>query len=363
MDSDVEPIRWLWGVSVAFSLFSIWYYWRFTRNLPGVRETRLGGVKDKASWLLYGLVWVAGTYYLFDLVSAWQSLPLWADGIALGLLVLCGAFVVRLLKNNPKFNFAKIRKLWLNPLGVSCVGLSVFMKVGDQTPVVAAKAAATVSGLPIIGKLVDDAAQGLISAVTTAIGKPRSGRSLATDTLIGVVGFRNSLEKGSIGDRVCHKIFGGMKHTKHNSKFKGTKGIDAVYTYTDAAGHQHLNIVENKIKGSSLSKGQMSDDWVATKLKEMQQYGDKNVRETAAMIREAQSSASAVKVHKVLLEHNLRNGLIECFDVSADGTKGVILWEKNCESTMRGVLQEYQQRLAAGDGAVDEVVEDALTSY
>ena len=362
MDGDMEPVRWLWGISVAFSLISIWCYWRFARNLPGVHETRLGGVKDKSWWLLYGLLIVAGSYYLFDLVSAWQSFPIWADGIALGILLLCGAFAVRMLKSNPKFNFAKIRKLWLAPLGVSCVGLSVFTKVGDQTPAVAAKAAAAISGLPIIGKLVDDAAQGLSSTVTTALGKSTSGRNLVTDTLVGVVSFRNTLEKGSIGDRVCHKIFGGMKHTKHSSKFKRTKGIDAVYTYTDVAGHQHLYLVENKIKGSPLSKGQMSDEWVARKLEEMQQYGDKNVRETAAMIREAQSSPPSVTVHKVLLEHNLRTGLVECFDVSTDGIKGMILWEKNCAPTMRGVLQEYQQRLAAGYGTADEAVEDVLTS-
>lgn len=184
--------------------------------------------------------------------------------------------------------------------------------------------------------------------------------ALATDTLEGTICFRNTIEKGAIGDRLCHKVFGGMQHTHHRSKFKGNKGIDAVYSYVTKDGKEHLYIVENKIRGATLSDGQMSDDWIVKKLSEMQQYGDKQVLETAQLIESARAPSSAVKINKVLLEHDLKNGFVKCFEVTADGVKGASLWEKNCEPTMRGVLQEYKQRLAAVGEMDEDVVGEAL---
>jgi len=134
----MEPIRWLWVLSVSFSLFGVWWYLQFARKLPSTPRTRLGGVKDKDSRWLYLLLGIAGLYYLFDLVSAWLSFPLWTDIFAIVTFLGAGVLVVSLLKRNPKFSIDTIRKLWLAPLGFSCVGLSVVSKVGDQTPAVAA---------------------------------------------------------------------------------------------------------------------------------------------------------------------------------------------------------------------------------
>jgi hypothetical protein len=354
----MEPIRWLWVASVTFSLFSILCYWRFARNLPSTHENRLSGVKDKASRWLYLLLSIAGGYYLFDLVSAWRSFPLWADLLAFLSFLGIGILVVSLLKRNPKFSLAKIRKLWLAPLGFSCVGMSVVSKVGDQTPAVAAKAAAistAVASTPV-GKAVTSVVENSVSAGTRAVE-----RLIArpTETLIGPIAFGNTIEKGAIGDRVTHVIFKTKKHARHNSKFKGNKGIDAVYTYTDKQGGEHLYLIENKTGEATLSKGQMSDAWIARKLEEMLEYGDKKVRDTATMITGAISRDSKVVVHKVLMEHDPLTGTVRCFEVTADGKKGLLLWTEEWETTMRDVLTEYKEKQAKNAEFAEELVEEA----
>jgi len=354
----VEPIRWLWAASVSLSLLGIWYYWRFVRNLPSTYENRLSGVKDKASRWLYLLLTAAGGYYLFDLVSAWKSFPVWADGLALLALLGVGGLVENLLKRNPKLRLTRIRKLWLAPLGVSCVGMSVLSKIGDQTPVVAAKAAAVsaaVASLPA-GKAATSVVENCLAATTRVVERLAAR---PTETLIGPIAFRNTIEKGAIGDQVTHVIFKAKKHTRHHSKFKGNKGIDAVYTHTDKQGVRHLYLIENKTGDATLSKGQMSDAWIATKLDEMLKYGDKKVRETATLIRDALSPDSAVSVHKVLVEHDALTGTVRCFGVTAEGKKGLLLWTEEWEKTMRDVLTGYRERQAKHMDVVDEFFEEA----
>jgi hypothetical protein len=338
----MEPIRWLWVLSVSFSLFGVWCYWRFARNLPSTPKNRRGGVKDKDSRWLYLLLWIAGGYYLFDLVSAWRSFPLWTDIVALVTFLGAGVLVVSLLKRNPKFSIDMIRKLWLAPLGFSCVGLSVVSKVGDQTPIVAAKVTAGAA-------TVEQAAKHAFKAV---VAQP-------TETLIGPIVFRNTTEKGSIGDRVTHIVFKTKKHTFHTSKFNGNKGIDAVYTHTDRQGLQHLYLIENKTGEATLSKGQMSDAWIATKLDEMLQYGDKKVRDTVTVIKDALAPDSTVAVHKVLVEHDTLTGTVRCFEVTADGKKGSLLWTEEWAKTMRDVLTAYKSKHAQHVGVSDGLLEEA----
>ena len=351
----METIRWLWLLSVFFSVVGLLYVWRFAQRLPSKYENRLSGVKDKASWLLYVLFFVALCYSLFDLVSAWQSFSLWADAFAVVAFLLIGNLVVSLLQWNQKFKKDKIRARWLSPLGFCFIGLSVVFKVGDQTPAVAAKMAAAVSGTAI-GKSAGDAAQAVVSTVAQAVGKTRIVQSLATETLEGVIVFRNTLEKGSIGDRVSHKVFVvHKKYSHHQSKFKGGKGIDGVYSHTDKSGQKQLFLVENKIKGARLAEGQMSDGWVSTKIAEMNKYGDKSVRETAPMIEAAMSPTSSIIVRKVLVEHNLQTGVLQCFNVNADGLKDAMRWEENYEPTMREILKAYKEKLS---GIVDPAYDD-----
>lgn len=102
----------------------------------------------------------------------------------------------------------------------------------------------------------------------------------------------------------------------------------------------------------------MSDEWIVRKTEEMLKYGDAQVRETATLIQNARHPTSSVDVQKLLMEHNLETGMVQCFEVSAEGAKGVMKWENNCEKTMQRVLAEYRARTTGVGELAEEGLED-----
>jgi hypothetical protein len=117
----------------------------------------------------------------------------------------------------------------------------------------------------------------------------------------------NTLQKGAIGDIVSKEYFTQRGWTRLRSKFGGDHGIDTVFMkkFKD---HKRVYIVENKVNTATLSKGQMSNEWLSRKIVEMEKYGDSQVKATARELKKAMSGDPGYKTTKLLARHDVQMG-------------------------------------------------------
>jgi hypothetical protein len=170
---------------------------------------------------------------------------------------------------------------------------------------------------------------------------PDQAKKLSADRMAKIQRF-NTLKKGAIGDVVSKEYFTQRGWTRLRSKFRGDHGIDTVFVkkFKD---YKRVYIVENKVNTATLSEGQMSSEWLARKIVEMEKYGDAQVKATARELKKAINGDPGYKTTKLLARHDVQSGKSSFFLLDEAGK---ISSEPQVKNTT-GLMAEAITRIAA----------------
>lgn len=197
--------------------------------------------------------------------------------------------------------------------------------IGIDRPCALADADATAYG-PTVGVVAEPPA-GAASSPTVV---EELGYRVAT--MLGTVVFGNSLKAGKFGDWLTAQYYTTRPtrpYVKLKSKLPGEKGIDGVYrryclapNTTRYTNTYELLVVENKINSGKLRAGQLSVEWVRSRCKTMMQSGDRELQQTAAAIINALDPETEHSVLRLLVTHDLVQGVSQRHYVDDEGRKG-----------------------------------------
>ena len=244
-------------------------------------------------------VWIEAIFFLvvfesaFGIVSFVVNRPFWVDLLmALIVFLLIGGILFKLSRRNT-FKLALFLPLVLVPLGIPGVHMvAKLVKVGCV-------------------EITEKSGMYFIKSTTCTTDIIKRPWPQIKKTVIGEIKFKNSHEKGRLGDRLSALRLTGIGYKKINSKINSLHGIDGVYIKKANNGKiREILIVENKVDGSQLSFGppkQMSDEWVIGNAKKMLKSNDKTLRQTAELIIGTMNNNPAL-IQKQLWKHDLETG-------------------------------------------------------
>jgi hypothetical protein len=143
---------------------------------------------------------------------------------------------------------------------------------------------------------------------------------------------------GGLGDAVVARIYTAKGYEKLPSKFSTVHGIDGVFVRRDGEKLLELVVVENKVNGSRLADGQMTQQWLLDACEKMEHAGDGPVASTGRLVRQAISSDSDLVVRRHLVRVKLETG--SCTAKALDESGSVIeeAWSGNYTRTVSDVL-------------------------
>ena len=271
------------GLLLAINMFRNSIRWPVARYM-GVTAAIFGWMV-----LIYWLVLFEGVYGIASIILDW---PLWMD-ISLFLTILTLSFFVYFkLLHREKFKPQVFASLFLLPLSIP--------------------------GIHTTGKLFR------ASEIIRELPAPKLGKPYFQETIVAdsgyIVKFRNSHEKGRLGDALTARHLTAKQYDKLNSKLDKVHGIDGVYVRRDHSGKPlDIIIVENKVDSSTLNPGQMSNDWIEERLVRMMKHEDDSLRQTATLIRTNRNI-----VRKELWHHNLRSGTTSIFSLDDGGQQTLL---------------------------------------
>lgn len=271
------------GLLLAINMFRNSIRWPVARYM-GVTAAIFGWMV-----LIYWLVLFEGVYGIASIILDW---PLWMD-ISLFLTILMLSFFVYFkLLHREKFKPQVFASLFLLPLSIP--------------------------GIHTTGKLFR------ASEIIRELPAPKLGKPYFQETIVAdsgyIVKFRNSHEKGRLGDALTARYLTAKQYDKLNSKLDKVHGIDGVYVHHDHSGKPlDIIIVENKVDSSTLNPGQMSNDWIEERLVRMMKHEDDSLRQTATLIRTNRNI-----VRKELWHHNLRSGTTSIFSLDDGGQQTLL---------------------------------------
>lgn len=309
----------VYAFSFLLLLYSLFTAVRAFRGRVSWGRARVMGVPRA----LFVWIQISFCLLLFDatysLVGLILRTPLWLDlAISLGIIALAWWVFWRLSKR-PTFRRYVFISLVMVPLGipgthvVGQVAQTGAIEVRQMGVVSFIKAGDSLDGLAL--RNVDDA----VEALPIIRHFPRTVKTVA-----GEITFRNSFEKGRLGDALTARRLTARGYTKWPSKYNLVNGIDGVYVKLDAAGNVvEVLIVENKVDAGHLAAKQMSDEWVLDRARKMVASGDPEVRKTGELVRETLESQPSV-VRKELWQHDLSNGSTVVRTVDSGGKPGPV---------------------------------------
>lgn len=271
------------GLLMAINMFRNSIRWPVARYM-GVTAAIFG-------WMvfIYWLVLFEGVYGIASIILDW---PLWMDiSLFLGIFALSLYLYFKLL-HREKFKPQLFASLFLLPLSIP--------------------------GIHTTGKLFR------ASEIIKELPAPKIKTQYFQETVVAdsgyIVKFRDSHEKGRLGDSLTARHLTAKRYDKEISKLDKVHGIDGVYVRRDSSRKPlDITIVENKVDSSRLSPGQMSDDWVGEKLARMMEHGDDSLRQTARLIR-----SNPDIVRKELWHHNLRTGTTSIYSLDEGGQQTLL---------------------------------------
>lgn len=277
-------------------------------------------------------IWIQAIFYLFLADAAYGLIgivvwtPLWLDLIvSLGIIGLTWWVFWRLLKR-PTFKRRLFISLVIVPLaipGIHIIGEVAevgAIKVGQKAGIAILKYGDSLDGLAL--KNVDN----IFEAVPIIRHFPRK-----MNTVAGQIIFRNSLEKGILGDALTARRLTALGYTKLPSKYNLVNGIDGVFIKRNNAGAiTELVIAENKVDAGRLAIKQMSDEWVLDRASRMMTAGDTEVRKTGELVRNTIQNQPSL-ARKELWQHTLTDGSTVVRAVDPSGKPGAVLreWSDN----------------------------------
>ena len=319
------PILWLIGLAGA-----VWGGWGVAKVFlkpPHKTVLYTGGVTDRGITLIKLLFLMAGVEAVAGIVSALAGWPLLWDLALLAVLFGLGAGIWWLLNKGKKFKPTKIAAVVFSPLGLGAAGaIPATVKVADQAPALVKTVANTPAGDAVAaaasraGRFVDDVV-GIIS-----------------QTVLGKMWFRNTHVMGGLGDAVVARIYTARGYEKLPSKFSTVHGIDGVFVRRDGEKLLELVVVENKVNGSRLADGQMTQQWLLGACKKMERAGDGPVASTGRLVRQSLSSDSGVVVRRHLVRVNLETGSCTAKALDESGSVMEEAWSGNYTKTISDVL-------------------------
>lgn len=273
-------------------------------------------------------VWIQITFYLLLLDAAYSLVglilrtPLWLDlAISLGIIVLAWWIFWRLSKRST-FKRYLFFSLVMVPLGipgahvVGQVAQTGAIEVSQKVGIGFLKYGDSLDGLAL--KNVDN----VVEAVPIIRHFPQTVKTVA-----GEITFRNSFEKGLLGDALTAKRLTALGYTKLPSKYNMVNGIDGVFIKRNTAGNViELVIIENKVDAGRLAFKQMSDEWVLDRASKMITSGDAGVRKTGELVRDTLQRQPSL-VRKELWQHYLSDGSTTVRAVDSNGKPGTVLRE------------------------------------
>jgi hypothetical protein len=164
-------------------------------------------------------------------------------------------------------------------------------------------------------KEAEDIGGKLIKYVKPAEKVVEEGVEIASKIKPAVVNFKNSHEKGTLGDRITNVKMGGMGYKPLKSKIDQIHGFDSVFVKKEANETiKDLVIIENKAntKGNpfKLADGQMSNEWIDKLIEEMLKHEKAEIRETAELLKNNRD-----KIRTELWHHDFDNGVIKRYEL------------------------------------------------
>lgn len=297
--------------------------------------------KKRISWGQARRMGVTRSYYfaltilfyavLFDATYAFGGLfyatPIWLDLLSPLLIMGAIGIIYARLQRRSRFNRNKFALLVMLPLGIS--GCHIVNQVGQDTSVELGRRAG-ISMLLNSGNSLDGLALRNVDNLAEAIPIVRH-LSIQTDTIVGKIAFKNTLEKGLFGDAMTAKRITSMGYSKLPSKYNSINGIDGVFVKRDKfGGIEQLLIVESKVDGGRLFLNQMSDEWVLDRVSRMAQSSVPQVRRTGDLVMSIFSESPQL-IRKELWTHQLSTGTTTVRGVDKVGEVGGLLmqWSDN----------------------------------
>lgn len=267
--------------------------------------------------IVFGLVLFDAAY---SVASLFIQTPLWIDLIiSLGIILLIFWIFWR-LSQRPKFKPKLFIALVMVPLGIPALHV-----IGRMTQIGAIEISQK-AGIAILkyGDSMDGLAIKNVDTIAEAIPIVRHF-PLTMRTVVGEVTFKNSFEKGVLGDAITARRLTALGYSKLSSKYNLINGIDGVYLRRDATGTiVEIIVVENKVDSSRLAPKQMTDEWLLSRIEKMVTAENEEVRRTGLLLKDMLQHQPQ-SVRKELWHHDLANGTTIVRSVDSDGKPGAIL--------------------------------------
>lgn len=144
---------------------------------------------------------------------------------------------------------------------------------------------------------------------------------------------------GWIGDAVTKRHWQAKGWTQLKSKYHGERGIDTVMVQKKG-GVTRVALIENKVNGATLSKGQMSEMWLRQKVAEMKTSGSKGISDHARIIEKALDGSEGYRVYRILANYSVKDGTTTYFKLNAEGKPVRQIAQADNGALMDGVITE-----------------------
>jgi len=155
-----------------------------------------------------------------------------------------------------------------------------------------------------------------ISAATPKMTWPQYHQVISGQVVV----FRNSHEKGQLGDRLTALRLTARGYRKLTSKYDNVRSFDGVYVKRNYFGDmEEIRLIENKVNSSRLNPGpppQMSDAWIVNNCNKMRATGDPELARTATLVLNALKNN---RLERELWHHVLATGTTTVREVTSSG--------------------------------------------
>ena len=288
-------------ITISFLAVSVWFAFSAYKKKISWGKARAMGITASS------FIWVQILFYLalfeggIGVISFLVDLPFWIDILLSLMIIFIGVILYIKLLKRKTFKHKLFIAAIMVPLSIP--GGAVVAKLIKTGTIETSR----IFGIYIVKNQKNDAT--FIDNIIINNTKKDPHFPQKKETPIGKIEFRNSHEKGRLGDRITALRLTGMGYKKLTSKIDNIHGIDGVFIKKNESGEIiEVLIVENKVDSARLADNQMSNDWLLKQAELMRNSHDIALQKTGQIIIDSIDNPNII-FKKELWQHDLYKGL------------------------------------------------------
>ncbi len=323
MTTSVDILQFIfWSVVIVLSLVNILGLF-FIPSWGLIR--RLGGTL----WVLW-IVQIAFCVALLDnvggIVSIFVEVPWWVTIGLTALTMVLVAIALVILKSRTTFAPHLFVVAVLTPLGLPLCKLARSALRSGAVELV------EIAPRIRIPRLVSQAeAVTLTPKAVAVVGDAVGNLPYRVETMLGWVGFPDSIKYGTVGEEALHHLMGALGYKRLLSKTSKIHGIDGVYVkYSNNGDVLQIRVVDAKCGNSKLKNDQMTLAYVKKQAENLKAMGGKHAQ-TGALLESAMTSTPE-RIQRELWR----------FDLKTERITGSLLRDEDGAAVIEKVIWDTQ---------------------